>query len=150
VNVHLTPFRFKKGGGIGAALVALSRTEEIHSKEIDVIVKAIDTSRPTIVVGDFNSPSEFHAPERLRQIGSVDSFASVNSDADIHPTWHWPTKPLPLALRIDYIFCTRHFRTVESKIMRRADSDHYLVVSELMRGEQADTPESPIGAERDG
>ena len=150
VNVHLTPFRFKKGGGIGAAMPSLSSTEETHSKEIDVIVKAIDTSQPTIVVGDFNSPSGFNAPKRLRQIGLVDSFASVNADADTHPTWHWPTKPLPLALRIDYVFCTRHFRTVESKVIRREGSDHYLVVSELTRGEPDDAGERPIAVESDG
>lgn len=140
VNVHLTPFRFKKGGGIRAAMAALSSTEEQHAKEIEFIVKAIDTSQPTIIVGDFNSLSEFNAPKRLRQLGLVDSFASVNADADTHPTWHWPTKPLPLALRIDYVFCTRHFRTVESKIIPRGGSDHYLVVSELTRGEQSDEP----------
>lgn len=150
LNVHLTPFRFKKGGGIATAMAALSSTEQIHSKETDIIVKAIDASQPTIVVGDFNSPSEFHAPKRLMQIGLVDSFASVNADADAHPTWHWPTKPLPLALRIDYIFCTRHFHTVESKVIRREGSDHYLVVSELTRGKSGDARNRPIAAESDG
>ena len=137
VNVHLEPFYMTRGGGIAAAMAALSRTEEVHSKEIDVIVSAIDASQPTIVAGDFNSPSQFNAPKRLRKIGLLDSFASVNADAEAHPTWQWPTKPLPLTLRIDYIFCTPHFRTVESKVIRREGSDHYLVVSELTRSEPA-------------
>lgn len=137
----------ERGGGIAAAMAALSRTEEVHSKEIAVISSAIDTSQPTIVVGDFNSPSQFNAPKRLRKIGMVDSFASVKADAETHPTWQWPTKPLPLALRIDYIFCTPHFRTVESKVIRREGSDHYLVVSELTRSEPAVEGEQQIGSE---
>ncbi len=145
MNVHLAPYHFGRVDGIRTAMAALSGTEERHAKEIDVIVKAIDISQPTIVIGDFNSLSDFNAPKKLRQIGMVDSFASVNPDAEMHPTWHWPTKPL--ALRIDYIFCTQHFRTIESKVIRREGSDHYLVVSELTRKEPAVESEPQIVSE---
>jgi len=148
VNVHLTPFRFKKGGGISGAMAAISDTEEQHGQEIDAIVKAIDPDNPTIIAGDFNSLSEFKAPKTLRQLGLVDTFAAVNADADTHPTWHWPTKPVPLALRIDYIFCTPHFRTVESKIIRRAGSDHSVVVSELARTRPTGSLELSSGGNR--
>jgi endonuclease/exonuclease/phosphatase (EEP) superfamily protein YafD len=147
VNVHLTPFRFKKGSGISGAMAAISGTEQQHAQEIDAIIKTIDPDKPTIIAGDFNSLSEFKAPKTLGQLGLVDTFAAVNADADTHPTWHWPTKPVPLALRIDYIFCTPHFRTVESKIIRRVGSDHSLVVSKLVRNELAEGPESPAGDE---
>jgi endonuclease/exonuclease/phosphatase (EEP) superfamily protein YafD len=147
LNVHLTPFRFKKGGGIQGVMAAISGTEEQHSQEIDGITKAIDPGKPTIIAGDFNSLSEFKAPKTLRQLGLVDTFAAVNADADTHPTWHWPTKPLPLALRIDYIFCTPHFRTVESKIIRREGSDHSLVVSEFARTRPSDSTELPSGGQ---
>ena len=140
VNVHLTPFTIKRGSGIAGAMTALSETEDKHQIEIDAIVKHIDRQRPTIVIGDFNSISTFIAPTRLADLGLVDAYASVRDDADTHPTWTWPTRPLPLALRIDYIFHTSHFTTAESGIVRKAGSDHSLVFAELKRGEPSDAP----------
>ncbi|MCS7468296.1 endonuclease/exonuclease/phosphatase family protein [Stieleria sp. ICT_E10.1] len=142
VNVHLTPFQIKRGGGFREAMAALSVTEDKHAIEIDVIVNAIDDQVPTIVAGDFNSISSFHAPKRLGELGLIDAYASVHDDADTHPTWNWPTRPLPLALRIDYIFHTPHFTAVESEIVRRGGSDHSLVVAELKYGEPTDARET--------
>ncbi|WP_442505713.1 endonuclease/exonuclease/phosphatase family protein [Novipirellula sp. SH528] len=131
VNVHLTPFQIKRGGGIGDAMAALSITEDKHATEIDAIVDTIDCKRPTIVVGDFNSISTFIAPRRLTGLGLIDAYATVHEDADSHPTWNWPTQPLPLALRIDYIFHTPHFTARESEIVHRDGSDHSLVFAVL-------------------
>ncbi|WP_372896543.1 endonuclease/exonuclease/phosphatase family protein [Stieleria sp.] len=138
VNVHLSPFQMKRGGGIRDAMAALATTETKHAAEIDAIVETIDCQRPTIVVGDFNSISTFIAPKRLAGLGMIDAYASVHDDADAHSTWSWPTRPLPLALRIDYIFHTPHFTTTESKIVRRDGSDHALVVAELRRDEPSE------------
>ncbi|MCO8120107.1 endonuclease/exonuclease/phosphatase family protein [Stieleria sp. TO1_6] len=135
VNVHLTPFQIKRGGGIRDAMTALSTTEDKHAIEIDAIIDAIDCQRPTIVAGDFNSISSFQAPIRLVGLGLIDAYASIHDDADAHPTWNWPTRPLPLVLRIDYIFHTPHFTTTESEIIRRDGSDHSLVVAVLKCGE---------------
>lgn len=87
------------------------------------------------VLGDFNSISSFKAPQRLTGLGLIDAFASTHDDADSHPTWTWPTRPLPLALRIDYIFHTPHFTTTKAEIIRRDGSDHSLLVAELHYGE---------------
>ena len=138
VNVHLTPFQFKRGGGISDAITALTTTEETHAKEIDAIAKAIDATRPTIVVGDFNSISTFVAPQRLLKLGMVDAFASIHENADSHPTWNWPTRPIPLSLRIDYIFHSNHFSTTKSEVLRRDGSDHALVFAVLTHGEPSD------------
>ena len=102
----------------------------------------IDCLRPTIILGDFNSISSFNAPQRLASLGLIDAYARIHDDADTHPTWTWPTRPLPLALRIDYIFHTRHFKTAESEIVRREGSDHFLVFAVLERGKQSDEPRS--------
>jgi endonuclease/exonuclease/phosphatase family metal-dependent hydrolase len=131
INVHLTPVVLKQGDRLTAALTALSDAETKHESEIAAIAKMLDTTRPTIVLGDFNSISTFVAPRTLTKMGLVDSFAAANLDADSHPTWTWPTRPLPISLRIDYIFHTKHFSTGESSIIRRDGSDHALVVSEL-------------------
>jgi endonuclease/exonuclease/phosphatase family metal-dependent hydrolase len=131
VNVHLAPVLLGRGSGIRDAMAALSSTEEIHRAEIAAIAEVIDPQRPTIIAGDFNSLSTFNAPRKLVELGFVDAYASVHEDADNHATWHWPTRQLPLALRIDYIFHTRHFVTSEATIIRREGSDHTLVVAEL-------------------
>ena len=131
VNAHLTPFRIKRGSGIREAMSMISQTERSHEMEINTIMDSIDCQSPTSVAGDFNSISSFCAPKRLAELGLIDSFASVHHDADMHVTWIWPTRPLPLRLRIDYIFHTPHFTAAESRIIRRDGSDHSLVVSKL-------------------
>ncbi len=145
VNVHLTPLQVRSGGGFRDAMKALSTTEDVHAAEIEAIVKTVNANQPTIVLGDFNSVSTFKAPKRLVQLGFVDSFASVTADADTHPTWYWPTRPLPLSLRIDYIFHSGHFQTTKSEIIRRDGSDHYMLVSELKLGEPIRAPEPRSG-----
>lgn len=131
INVHLTPVVLKRGNSFAAAMAALSDAEVKHKAEIDAIIASINPKQPTIVAGDFNSISTFAAPTALTKLGLTDSFASVHDDADTEPTWTWPTRPLPIALRIDYIFHTKHFSTLESNIVPGGGSDHSLVVSEL-------------------
>ncbi len=131
VNAHLSPLLMRRGDQIQQAIKALTDAEEKHAAEIEAILRTIKVDHPTIVVGDFNSLSTFSAPQRLVKHGFQDSFALLHSNADAHPTWHWPTRPVPLALRIDYIFHSPHFTTVKSEVIRRDGSDHYLVVAEL-------------------
>lgn len=134
INVHLTPVVLNRGDLIVAAMTALSDAETIHESETAAITSVLDPTRPTIVLGDFNSISTFIAPRTLTQMGLTDSFAAANVDADTQPTWTWPTRPLPISLRIDYIFHSKHFSTDASTIIRRDGSDHALVVSELTLG----------------
>ncbi len=54
-NVHLTPVVLKQGDRITAALAALSDAETKHESEIAAIAKKLDTTRPTIVLGDFTA-----------------------------------------------------------------------------------------------
>lgn len=131
LNLHLTPILLTRGSGLRDAMGALMATEEKHRQEIEAVLAAVDPDVPTIIVGDFNSLSSFEAPRRLVAAGFTDSFAAVNDQADTLPTWRWPTRPLPLALRIDYIFHSKHFRTVTSEIIQQGGSDHFPVVSEL-------------------
>jgi hypothetical protein len=66
------------------------------------------------VLGDFNSITTYSAPERLVELGMIDAFASIYDDADADPTWSWPTRPIPVSIRIHYIFHTPHFTTTKS------------------------------------
>lgn len=138
INVHLNPFLFPRGSGIGALLAAMRETEDKHAAEIAAISRRFDLSQPAIIAGDFNSLSTFNAPSHLTKLGLIDSFASVHEDADTHATWRWPTRPLPMMLRIDYIFHTHHFRTAQSQILTRPGSDHSLVASELILVKESD------------
>lgn len=131
VNVHLSPVQLQRGSGFSDALNALSSAEEIHTQEIEAIVKEIDWDRPAVVLGDFNSISTFVAPKRLSELGMSDVVAELHSDADGHVTWTWPTRPVPLSLRIDYIFCSKHFTASQAAVIQRIGSDHSLVVATL-------------------
>lgn len=131
VNVHLTPFQMKRGGGIAEAFAALEETEKKHAIEIEKIVESIDLKTPTIVAGDFNSISTYVAPKRVTEIGFVDGFAKIHSNADNLPTWSWPTKPIPLNLRIDYVFHSPHFRVRDAELVGDTGSDHAVVVVEI-------------------
>ena len=133
INVHLTPLTVlpDSEAGSGGIMSALNATEAKHVAEIEAICAKLDAKQPTIVAGDFNSLSTFAAPSRLRALGFIDSFASVHDDAEAHPTWFWPTRPLPLRARIDYIFHTAHVRTTTSEVVIRNGSDHFLLVSEV-------------------
>jgi len=140
VNVHLSPVVIRRGAGVLEAMAALEQAESRHAAEILAVGRTIDPASPTIVAGDFNSLSAFKAPAHLAKLGFTDSFAAVNEDADAHATWHWPTRPVPLRLRIDYVFHTPHFRTLASRIVPREGSDHALLASELRLVGQGDAP----------
>lgn len=131
VNIHLTPFHGNLKDGVLSATSALASTEKTHAFEIDAILKRVDEKRPTIILGDFNSLSSFVAPKRLKELGFKDAFAELNSKPDSHPTWTWPTKPIPISLRIDYIFHTDHFIANKSEVVRREGSDHSLLFAEF-------------------
>ena len=148
VNVHLSPFLIERGSSILDAMDAMGRTEEKHTAEIRAICSTFDPASHAIVAGDFNSLSTFNASKRLAKFGLTDSFAAVHKDADTQATWYWETRLLPLKLRIDHIFHTWHFRTVQSQIVHRQGSDHSLVVSELRLVEQDDAPAA--GADSNG
>lgn len=142
VNVHLTPFHGNLKDGVLGATSALASTEKTHAVEIDAILKRVDEKRPTIILGDFNSLSSFVAPKRLKEQGFKDAFAELNSKPDSHPTWTWPTKPIPISLRIDYIFHTDHFIAKKSEVVRREGSDHFLLFAEFDVTSKDDNKES--------
>lgn len=131
INVHLSPFGIPRGARLSDALAAISKTEAQHSSEIEAILNSVDPESPTVICGDFNSLSTFKAPSCLIEHGFIDSFASLHDNADQHITWHWPSRPIPLRFRIDYIFHSKHFQTVESAVIEKKGSDHFMVVSEL-------------------
>ncbi len=133
VNVHLTPFLWKRDATIADAMNLLAEPEDKHAREVAAILASIDLNQPTIVAGDFNSLSKFVAPQKLTESGMRDAFAAVHDNADAQPTWRWPTRPVPAAFRVDYIFHSSHFTTERAEIVRRDGSDHSMVFARLKR-----------------
>ncbi len=134
-SVHLQPVRMPRASGVrmlAAALTAFSKNEETHEQEIAQVLQHVPKDKPTLIVGDFNSLTNGKAPEALRDNGFVDSCASVNEEPGKNATWHWPTKYGEIALRIDYIFHTDSLRTNDSRVIKSAGSDHYLLVSQIV------------------
>lgn len=131
VNVHLQPILVDSRQGITGLLRAYAAMEQTHRREIEYVYENLSPDVPTLVAGDFNSTSSSLAPTFLIAKGFADSFASVTKDPDSHCTWHWLIGQAEISLRIDYIFHTRHVRTVESRILESDASDHHLVVSRL-------------------
>ncbi len=131
VNVHLMPLVIRRGARLTDVLGTYSQTEQVHAQEIERIVRQLEKDKPTVVAGDFNSLSAFVAPRRLKDLRFIDSLDSVTKDGDGAVTWQWPTRPLPLRLRIDYIFHSPHFQTNSARVVEVTGSDHHLVVSEL-------------------
>lgn len=129
--VHLEPIMIPRGSGFREVLSALGEMEQTHEKEIACVYENLRRDMPTIIAGDFNSLSDFRAPTFLKQRRFVDSFAAVHDHPNSQATWHWPLKSGELSLRIDFVFHSPHFHTVDSRILQSRGSDHYLVVSTL-------------------
>ena len=66
----------------------------------------------------------------LRDLIFVNASGAIKENANTHPTWRWPTRPLSVALRVDSAFHLSRFETSEPKIIKRADSRHSCVVVE--------------------
>lgn len=131
VNVHLTPFLVTARGGLASAFERMQETEVAHRREIELINEQMVGDMRTVILGDFNSLSNFAAPTFLRERGFTDSFAAVNDNPDQHPTWQWPLGSEKLSFRIDYIFHDSSFESVSSRVIRKDASDHHLLLSQL-------------------
>ena len=135
INVHFNPIPLgnrETGVTLRTVWNGLGEAESIHRKELEEVLVHIRESVPTLVVGDFNSSSHFHAPTTLSDHGLTDSFASLHEQPDATPTWRYPLRNSgEITFRIDYIFHTLHFNTTESEVIETKGSDHYLLVSTL-------------------
>ena len=131
INVHLQPFDVTPGVSVFRQLDVI---EEVHQAEIEDVLHYVKADQPTLIVGDFNSPSAFAAPKQVRKQGFEDSFASKHetlAEADKHPTWHWPVGNTELSLRIDYIFHDPHWKMRDSRLAAFEFSDHRMLISTL-------------------
>ena len=125
------------------------REREHQARLVADFVAQSDT--PLIVTTDFNTTDQNRA-YRIITEQLIDSwheagwgFGHTFPGGSSTPTLHRPRiagYAIPMwVVRIDYIFHTKHFDTVQSQILQRQGSDHSLVVSELRLAEQKDAAE---------
>jgi len=128
-NVHLRPFDPRGIKSIRDAIARMLAAENWRIKEIAYIHSKLSRKMPVIVAGDFNAPPPVASATYLVKKGFTDSFAAVNKDSAKHVTWRWKHEGIEWRYRLDYIFCSKHFRPHASRIITSNASDHYLVVS---------------------
>ena len=131
LNVHLTPFTARNSRTITDLLSAVNQTEIDHEQEVKAILNDIPDNAPTLIVGDFNSPSHGIAPITLQNAGLLDSFKELHPDADqTHKSWDFPLpNGLRATWRIDYIFHSQDYTALNCSLLRCRGSDHHLLVA---------------------
>lgn len=93
-----------------------------HQKQLEAIIPYITSSRHPVILGtDLNSTPVSYEYEKLKKY-LTDSFIEVGQgDATTFHGFKFP-------IRIDYLFHSKEFKTVEAYIIRKKFSDHYPVV----------------------
>jgi endonuclease/exonuclease/phosphatase family metal-dependent hydrolase len=131
ISVHLQPVVFSENTKILEVISAIAAVETKHRGEIDAILKHLDGDIPAVILGDFNSVATFQSLGILKSKGFVDCFAETHENPEAFPSWHWPTQHGEISLRIDYIFHSPDFRSLESNVIKSEVSDHFLIYSRL-------------------
>jgi endonuclease/exonuclease/phosphatase family metal-dependent hydrolase len=115
----------------------------LTNEQIAQIAAEATLGHPAVLLTDFNRVGWQAAYRQLRKAGLIDAFGTAGRG----PGFTLPTRvshlayrghplgevPIPPLLRVDYIWHTEHFRTIQSWIGPNAGSDHLPVLAELMR-----------------
>jgi endonuclease/exonuclease/phosphatase (EEP) superfamily protein YafD len=101
--------------------------------EIRLLIQRGHIDQPTIYMGDFNFVAPSATYRLMTEAGLIDTFRAVGSGRGLtFPTrFQYLPVRLPLMLRIDYIWATKHFRPVASYVAPGYGSDHLPVISDF-------------------
>ncbi len=101
--------------------------------EITSLIQRGKFDQPTIYLGDFNFIDRSATYRLLVDAGLTDTFRAVGSGAGLtFPTrFQYLPVRLPLMVRIDYIWVSKHFQPLSSRVALGYGSDHLPVISEL-------------------
>jgi len=101
--------------------------------EIRLLIQRGHINNPTIYMGDFNFVAPSATYRLMREAGLIDTFRAAGSGRGLtFPTrFQYAPIRLPLMLRIDYIWATKHFQPVSSYVAPGYGSDHLPVISDL-------------------
>ena len=106
-------------------LNTLALNSRMRASQVETLRRIIDTTRyPVILTGDFNDPPGTYTYRRLK--GSLtDSFRAAGHG------YGGTYRGLGGLMRIDYIFCDRHFEAVDLYMPSAIVSDHSAVIADL-------------------
>lgn len=112
----------------------------LEAAKLIVTRVAVAPLLPSVVLGDFNAEEDSEPLAAFRGAGFRDTYRDLHPDAADVQTVHHYTNPSG-SQKIDYIMCDRHWRVVDTAILRepaagRLPSDHFPVGADLV----------PIGA----
>jgi vancomycin resistance protein VanJ len=119
------------------------RHAALADQQIRGIAAIATRGAPAVLLTDFNRVGWQTAYRQLRQSGLMDAFGTAGRGTGFtlptrlshlayrgHPLGGVPLPPL---LRVDYVWHTSHFHTLDSWIGGNAGSDHLPVLAELVR-----------------
>ncbi|MCX7876581.1 MAG: endonuclease/exonuclease/phosphatase family protein [Melioribacteraceae bacterium] len=109
-----------------------------REKSTELLIKKISgltEKLPVIISGDFNCGESNAAIKTILRFGFKDTYRLVISSSDNEGTFN-DFKGITNGERIDYIFTTNDFRTIEAKIIRdsfnnKFPSDHFPIYSKI-------------------
>lgn len=116
--------------------------EEATHRQIDGLIEAATSGRPTVMLGDFNVV-DWHANyRRIVRAGLIDAFESVGrGTGETLPKRmaRWATSghpfgkiPLPPLVRVDYVWLSRHLRPLDAWVGPDGGSDHLPVLARMV------------------
>jgi endonuclease/exonuclease/phosphatase (EEP) superfamily protein YafD len=120
---HLPPGDYRKVQPINPAALI----------DLDALLARVDIATPSLLLGDFNVVTRSRVYHRIRAAGFVDTFAATGRRGGFtYPRRHMKARvPLPPVIRIDYIWASPHFATLDSNVWPGLGSDHRPVISDL-------------------
>jgi vancomycin resistance protein VanJ len=127
LNVHLRPPVSDSGSIVGGYF----KTPAIRQREIGHFQSALDSSLPTLVVGDFNeSERGGRALRRLRRRGFRSALPEFAPDAH---TWSWRTSVYTIRGRYDHLCYDERLEPLRVEVRPAGRSDHLPVVGVFAR-----------------
>lgn len=139
--VHLRPVF----SGRGDPVSSWARVSEDHVAEIRRLMRALDGTVPTLVLGDFNEEPGGGALSWLGRAGFRNALPLFHPG---QPTWRMPSPMSQLEATVDHILFDRSFVPLDARVVRGGRSDHLPVVARFEvrsplvggRGRQVRTP----------
>lgn len=102
--------------------------------DVQLLIARGDFDQPTIYMGDFNFIDQSAAYRMMLKAQLTDTFRAVGRGRGLTFPTRFQYLPIrmPLMVRIDYIWTTRHFRALSSAVGFGYGSDHLPVISDLV------------------
>ena len=116
-------------GGITVLQTHFGLAISEHQNAVDTLCKVIDeTDGPIILMGDFNiRPGDYlHRPLRERLFDTADIYPDKYMKT--YPTYNEEGHP---CCKIDYIYVSKHFKTLSVSVPDTSVSDHHPMTAEV-------------------